>query len=211
MSAPVKHPQPPQLPQHPQPPRSAANQNSARPNLLDQAELGRLYKPARSSLSKESTTRSRLYYFSGSNLSFNCSKRSHQDYFSGSPCRALNKNWHMTDPLRETSSVSLTAVRENTDSAQTPPHAALPDVAIDVGGDPPETAATSHIPRADCPPVVLEISSSSPEPSEPCRCPDTPGKWFRPPAQGQKRTRTSSPPSPRCPRKRPFATGRWCE
>ena len=73
MNASVKHPQPPQLTQHPQPPRSAANHNSARPNLLDQAELGRLYKPACSSLSKQSTTRSRRDYFSGSNLSFNCS------------------------------------------------------------------------------------------------------------------------------------------
>ena len=87
MSASVKHPQPTQLPQHPQPPRSAANHKSARPNLLDQAELSRLYKPACSSLSKESTTRSRRDYFSGSNLSFNCSQRSHRDYFSGSPCR----------------------------------------------------------------------------------------------------------------------------
>ena len=172
---------------------SAAKQNSARPNLLDQSELGRLYKPACSSLSKESTTRS-------------C-----RDYFPGSPCHALNKNWHMTDPLREASSVSLTAVRESTNPAQTPPCAALPDVTIDVRADPPEAAATSRIPRVDRPPVVLEISSSSPEPSEPRRCLDTPGKWFRPPAQGQKRTRTSSPPSPCRPRKRPSATGRWCE
>ena len=74
MSASVKHPQPPQLPQHPQPPRSAANHSSAQPNLLDQAELGQLYKPACSSLSKESATRSRRDYFSGSNLSFNCSQ-----------------------------------------------------------------------------------------------------------------------------------------
>ena len=44
-STPVKHPQPLQRPQHPQPHRPAANHNSARPDLLDQAELGRLYKP----------------------------------------------------------------------------------------------------------------------------------------------------------------------
>ena len=56
MSTPVKHPQTFHHPQHPQPPRSAANHNSARPNLLDQAELGRLYKPARTSIGKESTT-----------------------------------------------------------------------------------------------------------------------------------------------------------
>ena len=207
----LQHPQPPQLPQHPQPPCSAANHNSARPNLLDQAELGRLYKPACSSLSKESTPRSCRDYFSGSNLSFNCSQRSHRDYFSGSPCRALNKNWLLTDPLREASSVARIAVRESSDPTQTPPHAALPDVTLDVGAEPPEATATSHIPRAECPPVVLEIPSSSPEPSEPCRWPDTPGKWFRPPAPGHKRTRTSSPPFPRRPRKCPSAFGRWCK
>ena len=65
----VKHPQPPQLPQHPQPPRSAANHNSARPDLLDQAELGRLYKSACPSISKDTTTRSRRDNFSGSSPS----------------------------------------------------------------------------------------------------------------------------------------------
>ena len=79
MSTPVKHPQPPQLPQHPQPPCSAANHNSARPHLLDQAELGWLYKPACPSISKDTTTRSRRDNFSGSNLPFNCSQRSHRD------------------------------------------------------------------------------------------------------------------------------------
>ena len=49
----------------------------------------------------------------------------------------------MTDPLREASSVSVTAVRESTDPVQTPPRAALPDVAIDVGVEPPEDAATA--------------------------------------------------------------------
>ena len=70
----------------------------------------------------------------------------------------------MTDPLREAISVSLTARREETDPAQTPPRAALPDVTIDVGAEPPEAAATSHIPCEDRPPVVLEIPSSIPEP-----------------------------------------------
>ena len=130
MSTPVKHPQ---LPQHPQPPRSAANHSSARPDLLDQAKLSRLYKPACPSISKDTTTRFRRDNFSGSSLSFNCSQRSHRDYFSGSPCRALNKNWHMTDPLREASSASVIAVRESPDPAQTPPRAALPEVALDVG------------------------------------------------------------------------------
>ena len=75
MSTRVKHPKLPQPPQHPQPPRSAANENSSRPNLLDQADLGRLYKWAHSTLSKVSTTRSRRDNFSGSDLSFS-SKRS---------------------------------------------------------------------------------------------------------------------------------------
>ena len=207
----MKHPQPLQPLQHPQPPRPAVNHNSARPDLLDQAELGRLYKPARSSISKDTTTRSRQDNFSESNLSFNCSQRSHRDYFSGSPCRALSKNWHMTDPLREASSVSVIAVRESPDPAQTPPHAALPDVSLDVGAETPEAAATAHIPRADRPPVVLEIHSIHPEQFEPRRCPETPGKWFRPPARCHKRPRTSSPPSPRRSIKRPSPAGRWCE
>ena len=163
------------------------------------------------SISKDTTTRSRRDNFSRSNLSFNCSQRSHRDYFSGSPCRALNKNWHMTDPLREASSVSVITVRESPDPAQTPPRAALPDVSLDVGAETSEAAATARIPRADRPPVVLEIPSSHPEQSEPRRCPETPGKWFRPPARGHKRPRTSSPPSPRRPRKRPSPAGRWCE
>ena len=207
-STPVKHPQHLACPQHPQPPSPAANHNSARPDLLDQAELGRLYKPARPSISKDTTTRSRRDNFSRSTLSFNCSQRSHRDYFSGSPCRALNRNWHLTDPLREGSPV---AVRERSDLAQTPPRAALPDVSIDVGAEPPEPAASARIPRVDRPPVVLEISSCHPEQSELHQCPETPGKWFKPPARGHKRPRTSSPPSPRRPRKCPSPAGRWCE
>ena len=95
----VKHPQPPQ---HPRP---AANENSSRVNLPDQADHGRLYKRAPPSRVKESTERSRRDYFSGSSPSFS-SKRPHQDYFSGSPYRATNKNMFMTDPLREAISLS---------------------------------------------------------------------------------------------------------
>ena len=66
----------------------------------------------------------------------------------------------MTDPLREASSVAIITVRESLDPAQTPPRAALTDIALDVGAEPPEAAAISRIPRADRPPVVLEIPSS---------------------------------------------------
>ena len=207
MSTPVKHPQTFQRPQHPQPPRSAANHNSARPNLLDQAELGRLYKPARTSISKESTTRSRRNYFSGSNLSFTCSQRSHRDYFSGSPSGHRNKNSTLTRPYRE----AQTAVSERSGPAQTPPRAALPDVRLDVGAELPEATATSRIPRAERPPVVLEIPGGLPELSEPRRHTDLPSKGPRPPRRGHKRPKTSSPPSPRRPRKRPSTAGRWCE
>ena len=189
----MKHPQHLIRPQHPQPPGPAANHNSERADLLDQAELGRLYKPALPSISKDTTTRSRRDNFSRSNLSFTCSQRSHRDYFSGLPCRALNRNCHLTDPCREGSPV---AVRERPDPVQTPPHAALPDVSIDVGAEAPEAAATTCIPRADHPPVVLDIASCPPEQSDPRQCPETPDKWFRPPARGHKRPRTSSPPSP---------------
>ena len=207
-STPAKHPQHLERPKHPQSPGPAANHNLERPDLLDQAELGRLYKPARPSISKDTTTRSRRDNFSGSTLSFTCSQWSHRDYFSGSPCQALNKNCHLTDPCREGSPV---AVRERSDPAQTPPCAALPDVSTGVGAEPPEAAATARILRADRPPVVLEITSSTPEQSEPRQCPETPGKWFRPPSRGHKRPRTSSAPSPCRPRKRPLPAGRWCE
>ena len=208
-STPVKHLQPLARPQHPQPPVLVANHNSERPGLLDQAELGRLYKPAGPSISKDTTTRSRRDNFSGSTLSFaTYSRRSHRDYFSGSPCWALDKNYHLTDPCREGSSI---AVRESSDPVRSPPCAALPDVSLDVWVEPPETAATTCIPRADRPPVVLDIPSSPPEQSKTRRCPETPGKWFRPPSRGHKRPRTSSPPSPHHPRKRPSPAGRWCE
>ena len=119
----MKYPQTFQRPQHTQPPRSATNHNSGRPNLLDQAKLGRLYKPARSSISKESTTRSRRDNFSGSNLSFTGLQRSHRDYFSGSPSGQINKNVTSNDPYRD----ARTAVSKRSGPAQTPPCAALPD------------------------------------------------------------------------------------
>ena len=189
----MKHPQ---LPQHPQHPHPAANENSSRANLLDQADPSRLYKQATSSRGKESTDRSRRDYFSGSSLSFS-SKRPHRGYFSGSPYRATNKKQFMTDPQKEAISLSQSGCRRETDPVLTPPRAALPDVAIEVGLEPPEAASTSRIPCEDRPPVVLEIPSSTPEPeelSEPHQCPDTPGKWFQPPSRGSKRQRSSTPP-----------------
>ena len=207
MSTSVKHTQ---LPQYLQPPCSAANKNSSRANLPDQVDLGRLYKRVHSSISKESTARSRRDNFSGSTLSFR-SKRSHRDYFSGSPYRAINKNRYMTGPPQEAISVSQSDSKKETDPVQTPPRAALPDISIDVGLEPPEAAATSRIPREDLPPVVLEIPSSTPEPSGPRQCPDTPGKWFWPPSRGSKRPRSTSPPSPCRPRKQSSSFGRWCE
>ena len=117
----------------------------------------------------------------------------------------------MTDPLREAISMSLTTVRESTDSVQASPCSALPDIAIGVGLEPPEATATARIQRVDRPPVVLEIPCSTPGPSEPSQCPDKPGKRFQPPVRGSKRPRTNSPPSPRRPRMRPSSHGRWCE
>ena len=99
MSTPVKHPQLPQLPQPHQPPRPAANENSSRAHLPEQPDPSRLYKRAHSSISKDTTTRSRRDYFSGSNLPFTSFKRSHRDYFSGSPYRAINKKRVFDRPL----------------------------------------------------------------------------------------------------------------
>ena len=137
MSTPVRHPQLLQPPQYPQPPLSAANENSSRPNLLDQADISRLYKQAHSSLSKDTTARSR------------------QGNFSGSPYWASNKNRYMTGPPREAVSVSQIASIKETDPVQTPHSAALPDIAIDVGLEPPEAAAISRVPREDRLPVIL--------------------------------------------------------
>ena len=211
MSTPVKHPH---LPQPHQPPRPAANEISSRAHLPDQPDPSRLYKQAHSSISKDATARSRRGYFSGSNLSFTSSKRSHRDYFSRSPYRAINKNESLTDPCGEAISLSRSSYRQETDPILTPPRAALPDVAIEVGPEPPGAASTSRIPREDQPPVILEVPCSSPEPdklSEPLQCPDTPGKWFQPSSRGSKRRRSSTPPSPRRPRKRYSSHGRWCE
>ena len=207
MSTPVKHPQTFQRPQHPQPPRSVTNHNSGRPNLLDQAELGCLYKPARSNISKESTTRSRRDNFCGSNLSFTGSQQSHRDYFSWSPSGQINKNVTLTDHYRE----ARTAVSKRSGPAQTPPRAALPDVHLDIGAALPEATATCCIPRADRPPVVLDIPGSTLESSEPLRRTDSPSRGPRYPRRGHKRPRTLSAPPSRRPRKRPSTTGRWCE
>ena len=207
MSTPVKHPQTFQHPQHPQPPCSVTNHNSEQPNLLDQAELGRLYKSARSSISKESTTRSRQDNFSGSNLSFTGLQRSHRDYFSGSPSGQINKNVTLTDPYRE----ARTAVSKRSGPTQTPPRAALPDVHLDIGAALPEAAATRRIPRADCPPVVLDIPGSTLEPPESLRRTDLPSRGPRSPRRSHKWPRTHSSPSPRRPRKRPSTAGRWYE
>ena len=128
MSTPVKHPRTFQRPQHPQPPGSAANHTSERANLLDQAELSRLFKPARSSISKEFTTRSRLDNFSAFNLSFTGLQRSRRDYFSGLPSGQLNKKVSLTDPYRE----ACIAGSTRSGPAQTPPRAALPDVHLDI-------------------------------------------------------------------------------
>ena len=116
---------------------------------------------------------------------------------------------------------------------QSSPRSARPDLVIDMGPEPPAAdltsritregqqdtdSSTSSILREDLPPVILEIPNGSPEleeelPRDPesYQCPDTPGKWFRPPTRSSPRSRSSSPPSPRRPRKRSSSFGRWCE
>ena len=107
----------------------------------------------------------------------------------------------MTDPPQEAVSLLQSGCRKEIDPVQTPPHAAFPDVAIEVGLEPPEAASTSRIPHEDQPPVILEIPNSTPEPekelSEPTQCPGTPGRWFQPPSRGSKRPRSRSAPFPR--------------
>ena len=208
MSTPVKHLQTFQRPQHPQPPDPAANHNSERSHLLDQAESGRLYKPARSSISKDTTISSRRDNFSGSNLSFPGLQRSHRDYFSGSPSGQLSKTVLLTEPCREARIAGST----RSGPAQTLSCAALPDVHLEIGAALPEAAATSRIPRADRPPVVLDIPGSILERPESLHLPEPPRRrGSRSPRRSHKRPRNRSSPSPHRPRKRPANPGRWCE
>ena len=151
MSTSVKHHRTFQRPQHPQPPGSAANHNSGSAHLQDHPESGHLYKPASSSIQHDSTTRSRRNNFSGSNLPSSALQRSHRDYFSGSPSGPSNKPVLLTDPYRE----ARIAGGPRSGPAQTHPHAALPDVHLEIGAALPEAAATSH---AEHPPVILDIS-----------------------------------------------------
>ena len=113
------------------------------------------------------------------------------------------------------------------------PHSARSDFVLEVGLEPPAADLASRIsgedqqvadnlasriPCEDLPPVILEIPSGSPDfeeelpqVPEPYQCPDTPGKWFRPPTRSPTRSRSSSPPSPRRPRKCSSSFRRWCE
>ena len=207
MSTPAKHSQTFQRPQHPQPPGSAPNHNSERLNLLDQAELSRLFKPARSSISRESTTGPRWDNFSGSNLSFTGLQRSHRDYFSGSSFGQLNKKVSLTDPYIEARIAGST----RSGLAQTPLRAALPDVHLEIRAALPKAASTCRIPCADRPPVVLDIPGSTLERPEPLRHPESPRRGSRSLRRSHKRPRNRSSPSPHRPRKWTSAASRWCE
>ena len=223
---PQKHPQPPQHPQHP---LSAANENSSRVNLWNQADPGGLYKQAQRSRGKESTKRSRRDYFSGSFPSFS-SKRPRRDYFSGpSPhSRACNgpdtelvpqpqthQGCAQVGPQGRAISLQQSGCHSVSHHPQSPPRSARPDLVVEVGLEPPAEDLTSRISREALPPVILEIPSGSPELEEELaeshQCPDMPGKWFQPPTWSPPRSRSSSPLSPRRPRKHFSSFGRWCE
>ena len=156
---PQKHPQPPKHPQHPL--SAAANENSSRANLWDQADPGRLYKQAQPSRVKESTKRSRRDYFSGSSPSFS-SKRPRRDYFSGTSSRSrackgpdtelsLQPQAHQgriqVGPQGGAISLPQSGCHSVSHHPQTPPRAAHPDSVIEVGLEPPAADLTSRIPR----------------------------------------------------------------
>ena len=242
---PQKHPQPPKYRQHPQHPLpAAANENSSRVNLWDQAGPGRLYRQVQRSRVKESTKRCRRDYFCGSSPSFS-SKRPHQDYFSGPSshsrvCKdpdtelSLQPQAHrghtQAGPQGRAISLPQSGCHLVSHHLQTPPRSAHPDSVIDVGLEPPAADLTSRIPREDLqdadssnscipcedlPPVVpeiprgsLELKEELPRGPESHQCPDTPGKLFRLPTRSPPRSRSSTPPSPRHPRKHFSSFGR---
>ena len=69
----------------------------------------------------------------------------------------------MTDPCRE----ARIAGSVRSGPAQTLPRAALLDVHLEIGAALPEAAATCRIPRAECPPVALDIPGNTLEQLEP--------------------------------------------
>ena len=191
MRAPVKYSLTSQRPQHPQPPSPAANHNSSRAYLPDHPESRQVYKPARSSIQQDSTTRSRRDSFYGSGLSSPSLQRFHRDSFSGSPSGQLSRKVQLTDALRE----ERIAGGWRPGPVQSHPRAAHPDVRLDIDAALPEADAVSH---AERPPMVLEIPES--ERLEPARRPES------------TRRRGSRPPRcPHRPRKRPAPAGCWCD
>ena len=219
-------------PQHPQHPLSAANENSSRVNLWNQADPGQLYKQAQGSRVKESTKQSRRDYFSGSSPSFS-SKRPLRDYFSGpSPhsraCKGpdaelvpqpqTHQGCTQAGPQGKAISLQQRGCHSVSHHPQSPPRSACPDLVLEVGLEPPTAELTSRIPSEELPPVILEIPSGSPELEEELprdleshQCPATPGKWFGPPTRSPPRSRSPSPSSPPRPRKHFSSFKRWCE
>ena len=130
MRAPVKHPLTSQRPQHPQSPSPAANHNSSRAYLPDHPESRRVYKPARSSIQQDSTTRIRRDSISGSGLSSPALQRPHRDSISGSPLGQPNRKVRLTDPLRE----ARIAGGWRPGPVQAHPRTAHPDVYQDQNG-----------------------------------------------------------------------------
>ena len=135
-------------------------------------------------------------------------------------------------PQGEAISLPQSDCRSVSHHPQSPPRSARPELVLEVGLEPPAAdltsripcedqqdaeSSTSRIPLEELPPVILEIPSGSPELEEELwdpeshRWPDMPGKWFRPPTRSPPRSRSSSPPSPRRPRKHFSSFGRWCE
>ena len=177
--------------------------------------LGRLYKPARSSIQQDSTTRSRRDSFSRSGLSSPALQRSHRDSFSGSPA-GLTRNVSLTGtPSGLTKKVSLTdPVREGriagglrSGPVQPHPRAACPDTRLEIDAAPPEATAVSC---AERPPTVLDIPESGQ--LEPARRPEFPHRRGSrsPRRHPRKRPRNRSSALYR-PRKNPSHPGRWYE
>ena len=147
--------------------------------------------------------------------------------FSHRPVEVLPPCHQLRLSLKEELSPSLRAIAPRCSITRSHSHAQLVlleppagDLAFRIPCEDQQDAdnSTSRIPREDLPPVILEIPSGSPDLKEelprvpePPQCPDTPGKWFRPPTRSPPRPRSSSPPSPPRPRKRSSSFGRWCE
>ena len=202
-STPVEYPRTFLRPQHPRHPCFWTNQNAERRFDPDHPEFWGVYNLAQPSIQQDSAHRLRRDSFSGSGLSSPALQRSHRDSFSESPPGQLNKEISLTDSSRE----ARITEGSRPGIVYPLPHAARPDMRLEVDAAPPEAADLS---RAERPTTVLDIPETGR--LEDTRCPESSQKRgsLSPRRHTRKRPRNRSSGVYR-PKKRSPHRSHWCE